>query len=78
MPANRLPMQMIKRILEPRFTADLSVRAIASGVGVGRSSVSRLLDRAKVAKPTWPLPDGISDVDLKQILYPSMIQSSSA
>ena len=78
MPANRIPMRMIKRILELHFAANLSVRAIARGVGIGRSSVSRILDRAKVAKLTWPLPEGMNDVDLEQILYPIAVESGSA
>ncbi len=52
------------------------MRAIARIVGVGRSSVSRILDRANVAKLTWPLPEGMSDADLEQILYPRSLPST--
>ena len=63
-------MRNLKQILELHFTANLSVRAIARRLGIGRSSVSRILDRAKVARLTWPLPEGMSEADLERILYP--------
>ena len=53
MPTNRVPMRKVKRILELHFVANLSVRAIARSVGVGRSSVSRILERARVVNVTW-------------------------
>lgn len=49
MPAKRLSMKHVKHILELHFEERLSIRAIARGVGLGRSSVGRILDRAKVA-----------------------------
>lgn len=77
MPATRLSMKHVKHILELHFEERLSIRAIARGVGIGRSSVARILDRAKVANVRWPLPKGTSDADLERILYPSPTQSGS-
>ena len=77
MPANRLSMKHVKHILELHFEEGLSIRAIARGVGIGCSSVGRILDRAKVANVRWPLPEGTSDADLERILYPSPTQSGS-
>ncbi len=71
MPAKRVLMKKIKRILELRFVFKLSIRAIARNVGVSRGSVSRILERATVANLTWPLPDGMTDAELEAILYPS-------
>ncbi len=71
-------MRKIKRILELRFMFKLSKRAIARNVGVGRGSVSRILERATVANLTWPSPDGMTDAELEAILYPSAAWSASA
>lgn len=70
MPTNRVPMRKVKRILELHFVANLSVRAIARSVGVGRSSVSRILERARVVNVTWPPPDTMTDAKLEALLYP--------
>ena len=70
MPAKRVLMKKIKRILELRFVFKLSKRAIARNVGIGRGSVSRILERATVANLTWPLPDGMTDAELEAILSP--------
>lgn len=78
MPAKRVLMKKIKRILELRFAFKLSHRAIGRDVGIGRGSVSRILERATVANLTWPLPDGMTDAELEAILYPSTVRSASA
>lgn len=78
MPAKRVFMKKIKRILELRFAFKLSHRAIGRDVGIGRGSVSRILERATVANLTWPLPDGMTDAELEAILYPSTVRSASA
>ena len=54
MPAKRVQMRKIKRILELHYVARLSKRAISRSVGVGSGSVSRLLERATVAELSWP------------------------
>ena len=78
MPARRLWMRKIKRILELRFGADLSIRMIAFNVGVGRSSVARVLKRAATAQLTWPLPKDMTDTMLEAIIYPNSSQSNTA
>ena len=77
MPTKRVLMKKIKRILELRFVFQLSKRAIARNVGIGRGSVSRILERATVANLTWPLPGGMTDAELETILYPSTARSAS-
>lgn len=77
MPANRVLMRKIKRILELHHTANLSNRAISRSVGVGRASVSRLLERAEVAKLSWPLPEGMTDAELEAVFYPATTQDVS-
>ena len=70
MPTKRVLMRKVKRISELHFVANPSVRAIARSVGVDRSSVSRILERAGVTKMTWPLPDAMTDAKLEALLYP--------
>ncbi len=70
-------MRKIKHILKLRFVSKLSKRAIARHVGVGRGSVSRILERATVANLTWPLPEKMTDVELEKILYPGSARSAS-
>ena len=78
MPAKRVQMRKIARVLELHFVANLSNRAIARSVGVSRASVARLLERAAVAKLTWPLPEQITDAELEAILYPTTGQGGAA
>ena len=70
-------MRKIKRILELRFAFKLSNRAIARNVGVGRSSVSRILGHATATNLTWPLPEEMTDAELEAIFYPSSTRSGS-
>ena len=71
MPNQRISMNQIQRILELHFVHKLSVRAIARQVGVGRSTVSRLLERARTLNLSWPLPEQMTDPQLQECLYPS-------
>ncbi|MCY3680137.1 MAG: IS21 family transposase [Gemmatimonadetes bacterium] len=63
-------MSTIRDILQLYFESNGSVRAIARSVGIGRSSVSRILDRARVTNLNWPLPAEMSDDKLRELLYP--------
>ena len=77
MPAKRLLMRKIRHILELRFAAKLSKRAIARSLGIGRSSVSRVLERAVMAQLTWPLPDDMTDAKLAAIIYPNTARAAA-
>jgi transposase len=46
------------------------VRQIARSLSLAHSTVSDLIERAKAAGLTWPLPAGLSEVDLERKLYP--------
>lgn len=67
-------MRKVKRILELHYVANMSNRAISRGVG--RESVSRLLERATVANLSWPLPEGMTDAELEAVLYPATTQDA--
>ena len=71
MPAIRLSMKNIKRILELYYVAKLSKRGIARHLGIGRSSVGRVIERVALARIPWPLPEGMTDADLELIVYPN-------
>ncbi|GEM_PF-2588848 len=55
--------------IQLRFVFKLSNRAIARNVGVGRSSVSRILGHTTVMNLIWPLPEEMTDAELEAILY---------
>ena len=66
----RLPMRKIRDVL--RLTAGgLSSRQVALSVGIGASTVTDFLARARVAGVAWPLPDELSDDALEAQLFPA-------
>lgn len=66
----RLPMRKIRDVL--RLAAQgLSTREIAASSGVGRTTLRDYLRRATRAGLVWPLPDGLSDIDLERLLFTS-------
>jgi transposase len=48
----------------------LSTRKIARSCGIARSTAGEYLRRAKAAGLSWPLPEGLDDVRLEQLLFP--------
>lgn len=52
-------MRKIKEILRLRWEQNLPVRTIAHSVGVSHSTVVDMLNRAKAAGLSWPLPDDL-------------------
>ena len=70
MPGKRLSMRKIKEVLRLKFDCRLSNQAVASSCGIGRTSVREYLRRANEANLGWPLPEEMTDSDLKQQLFP--------
>ena len=64
-------MSKIARILELRYGAKLSIRAIARQLGLGRSTISRILVQAERSQITWPLPEQMTEAELQAQVYPS-------
>lgn len=65
----RLPMEKYREIL--RLSAEgLSTRKIAASLGIGRTTLREYLARAGAAGLSWPLPEGLSDSELEQFLFP--------
>lgn len=71
MPRERVPMRQIREILRLAWSCGQSRSAIAKCCGVGKTTVTDTLTRARAAKLSWPLPPAISDDSLEDLLYPS-------
>jgi transposase len=69
MPTERVPMRKIHEILRLKFACGLSKRQIAASTGVGVTTVSDYLRRARRAGVSWPLPVGMSDDLLEARLF---------
>ncbi len=69
MSAKRLPMRKIRDILRLHWQGRLTFRQISTTLGLGRSTVGDTLSRAEKAGLQWPLPEGLTDPGLEQLLY---------
>ncbi|GAB4539810.1 MAG: IS21 family transposase [Roseibium sp.] len=56
--------------------AGLATRKIALSLGIGQTTASEYLKRAERAGLSWPLPEGWSDADLEQRLFPSAAEAT--
>ncbi len=70
MPTERLSMRMIREVLRLSQACGLSARKIARSCRIARSTAGEYLRRAKEANLSWPLPEGLDDVRLEQLLFP--------
>lgn len=73
----RLSMRKISEVLRLRIALGHSVEKIAKIIGIGETSVRRYLYLAKKVDISWPLPEGMGDEQLEQLLYPP-VQSTTA
>jgi transposase len=64
-------MRHVKEILRLKFQNQLSVREIARSCGLPNSTVGDYLHRAKGAGLSWPLPDELTDSQLRERLMDS-------
>lgn len=64
-------MRKIKEILRLSWDCQYGHRFIARSVNVSSSTVSDCLKRARAAKLSWPLPQGLGDEQLEALLYHS-------
>jgi transposase len=69
MPAQRLTMRRIRKLLRLHDGAGASARAIARELGVSRSTVKEYLARAAAAELAWPLPAELTDAVLEERLF---------
>ncbi len=64
-------MRKTSEILRLRWEKGLSIRQIASSVGLSRSTVQDHLARAELAGLSWPLPEGMTDAALEELVFPT-------
>jgi transposase len=65
----KLSMRKISEILRQRFDLKRSYRDVARSLNISTSTVADYLARAKVAGIAWPLPEGITDQALYDLLF---------
>ena len=71
MPGKRLSMRKIREILRLKYECGRSNREIGMSCGIGSSTVSDYLQRARTTGLNWPLPVELNDAALEQQLFPS-------
>lgn len=64
-------MRKIRQVLRLHFEKQRSRRAIARSLDLSRDTVADYLTRAAAAGLAWPLPDGLDDASLEQLLFPT-------
>ena len=77
MPGKRLSMRKIKEILRLKYECGRSNREIGLSCGIGSSTVSDYLQRARMAGINWPLPDEFTDTALEQQLFPPPVPQNT-
>ena len=63
-------MRNIREVLRLRWEQGLSHRQIVASCHIGQGTVVEYLRRAAAAGLTWPLPEGLTDLDLELRLFP--------
>lgn len=65
-----LSMRKLSEVLRLSLEQKVSVRRIAASCSLARSTVSDYLGRARAAGLGWPLPAGLDEDKLEQLLFP--------
>ena len=73
-----LSMRKLSEVLRLRLGQKVSVRKIAGSCCLARSTVSDYLVRAQAAGLGWPLPEGMDEERLEQLLFPAGEAPASA
>jgi transposase len=77
MSQERLSMRKIHEILRLKWECGLSNRAIGRSCSLSHGTVGEYLRRAKAAGLSWPLPEGLDEDALHQLLFPKPSRSPS-
>jgi len=77
MAQERLSMRKIREVLRLKWDCDLSNRAIARSCRIAHSTVNEYIRRAEEAGLSWPLPEGLDEDRLSQLLFPTRPRSGS-
>ncbi len=78
MPGQRLSMRKIREVLRLKYELNRSNRDIGLSCGIGSSTVGDYIQRVRNAGLNWPLPEGLSDTALEQLLFPPPTPRNSA
>jgi len=76
MAAERLSMRKRREILRLKWEVGLSNRKVAKSCGVGHTTVSNYVHRAKRAGLSWAEVEGMSEAELDRLLFPPPPKSS--
>ena len=66
----RSTMRKFKEILRLKYEAGRSIRQISCSAGISVGAIQNLLEKAAQAQLSWPLPEGMGDAALSQLMYP--------
>jgi transposase len=69
LPARRLSMRKIQEVLRLRSELGFGYRQIARSCLIGVGTVHEYLKRAEAAGLKWPLPDGMNETKLNELLF---------
>ncbi|RDI36332.1 IS21 family transposase [Aquicella lusitana] len=69
-------MRKISEVLRQYHELKCSHRVIARSLNIGKTTVTRYLERAKAAGINWPLPQSMTEEDLYNRLFPSAVKVS--
>lgn len=78
MPAERLSMRKVREVLRLKHALGMSYRKISAATGVGKTQAAEYVLRAAAAGISWPVSDGIDDVELDRRLFPAAGDSTPA
>ena len=77
MPRERVSMRKIKELLRLKFESGLSIRQISTSLRIGVGSVHDYLARVRLAGLSWPLPEGLTEEQLEERLFPPPVTRSA-
>jgi transposase len=69
-------MRKIRDVIRLALGERLSLRQVGLSLGLPFTTVGDHVRRAVAAGLSWPLPDGLSDHDLEQLLFPPPVPSN--
>ncbi len=75
MPMERTTMRKIKEVLRLKYTHALSYTQIGTSCNLSRECVRQYVKRAEEAGLSWPLPEGIDDIELERRLFKDVAQA---
>lgn len=76
MPRPPVPMRKIRDVIRLALGEGLSLRQVGLSLGVPFTTVGDHVRRVAAAGLSWPLPEGLSDHDLEQLLFPTPVPSN--